>query len=157
MDVQLRFLVPSHPRFLPLIRTAAGELGTALGLPDHECRGLSLAVDEALANIIRHAYRGKTNHVIEVNCHVSADCLEITILDQGDPPDPARLAAELPDEDALGGRGMHLIRTIMDEVCYEQVPGGNQVRLSKRLPVAGTGAASEGKDIWSLRFVSTKE
>ncbi len=147
MDVHLRFLVPSHPRFLSLIRAAVGELASVYGLPDEECREIVLAVDEALANIIRHAYRGQVDRVIEVNCRASADRLEFTLLDQGDPPDPARLTAEPPDDETLCGRGMPLIRMIMDEVCYERVPGGNQVRLSKRLPTARTGAEGEGKKI----------
>jgi len=57
------------------------------------------------------------------------------------------LERELPDHEALSGRGMHLIRTIMDEVCYEQVPGGNQVRLTKRLPAGSTDAEREGNDL----------
>jgi anti-sigma regulatory factor (Ser/Thr protein kinase) len=147
MDVHLKFLLPSDPRFLALMRTTVAELGLACGLPDRDCRGLSLAVDEALANIIRHAYRGEVDRRIEVDCRVWPDHLEITLLDQGDPPDSARLERELPDHEALSGRGMHLIRTIMDEVCYEQVPGGNQVRLTKRLPGAGTGTGGDGKDL----------
>jgi serine/threonine-protein kinase RsbW len=147
MDAHLKFSLPSHPRFLSLVRTAVGELGTAYGLADRECRGLSMAVDEALANIIRHAYRGRVDRRIEVDCRAWADRLEITLLDQGDPPDPARLAGQLPDDEALSGRGMHIIRTLMDEVCYEQVPGGNQVRLTKRLPAGSTDAEREGNDL----------
>ena len=38
------------------------------------------------------------------------------------------------DELALGGRGTHLIKAIMDEVSYKQVSEGNQLKLIKRLP-----------------------
>ncbi len=147
MDVHVKFLLPSHPRFLCLVRTAVGELGAACGLADRECRGLSLAVDEAMANIIRHAYRGEVDRRIEVDCRAFADRLEITLLDQGDPPDPARLAGELPGHEALSGRGMHLIKTLMDEVSYEQMSCGNQVRLTKRLPVVSNDAEREGKNL----------
>jgi anti-sigma regulatory factor (Ser/Thr protein kinase) len=147
MTVHLRFLLTSHPRYLPVIRAALSELGSVCGLPEKDCRALILAIDEALANTIRHAYGGATDRQIEVNCQVSADRLEVAILDQGDPPDPARLAGDLPDEIALGGRGMHIIRTVMDEVCYERVPGGNQVRLIKQLPAAGSSAGDEGTDL----------
>jgi anti-sigma regulatory factor (Ser/Thr protein kinase) len=37
------------------------------------------------------------------------------------------------DDVSLSGRGTHLIKTIMDEVTYERVPGGNQLTLIKRL------------------------
>jgi len=137
MDVSFKFLLPSNTRFLAVVRA--------------RCR-LTLALDEALANVIRHAYHGDPDGPIEVNCWVSGDRLEFTLLDQGDPPEPARLAPHPLDDVALSGRGTHIIRSIMDEVCYERVPAGNQVRLSKRLPAATAGpreeaAEKEGQDI----------
>ena len=146
MDIQLKFLLPSQPRFLSVVRAAIGELCSVYGLADDGCRGVTLAVDEALANVIRHAYRGHPDGVIEVDCRVWTDRLEITLLDQGEPPDPARLAAHPLDDVALCGRGTHIMRAVMDEVYYERVPGGNQVRLSKRLPAARTFAEGERKD-----------
>ena len=147
IDVVLRFLLPSHPRYLSVVRAAVGELGSVYGLPAEECRGMILAVDEALANVIRHAYRGEFDREIEVTCQAFLDRLEFTLLDRGDPPDPARLEPHPLDDAALGGRGTHIIRSIMDEVSYEQVPGGNLLRLSKRLPAAGSSAGEEGKSL----------
>src|SRR3954447_24106579 len=109
MDVSLRFLVPSHPRFLPVVRAAVGELAAACGLQDQERRGITLAVDEAVANIIRHAYHGDFGRRIELNCHAGTDSLEFTLLDQGDPPDPVRLESHPLDSVALSGRGIHII------------------------------------------------
>jgi anti-sigma regulatory factor (Ser/Thr protein kinase) len=134
MEVSLKFLVPSEPRFLAVVRAAVGELGAVCGLSDRECRGITLAVDEALANVIRHAYHGDSGGTIEVNCRARDGQLEFTVLDQGEPPNPARLCPHPLDDVSLSGRGTHLIRMAMDEVCYERVPGGNQLRLSKRLP-----------------------
>jgi len=139
MEVSIKFVIPSHPRYLSLVRAAVGELAVIQELRPEECRGIMLAVDEALANVIRHAYRGDFERQIEVNCHALADRLEFSLLDQGDAPDPVRLAPHPLDEVALSGRGTHIIRSIMDEVSYEQVPGGNQVRLTKMLPHAGEG------------------
>jgi anti-sigma regulatory factor (Ser/Thr protein kinase) len=144
MNVHLKFLVPSHPRFLTVVRAAVAELGSVHGLPADECRGMTLAVDEAMANIIRHAYRGAFDGAIEVNCRVWKDRFEVTLLDQGDRPNPERLAAHPLDGVALSGRGTHIIRTAMDDVRYERVPGGNQLRLSKRLPVLQSAAEGEG-------------
>ena len=58
MEVSIKFVVPSHPRYLSLVRAAVGELAAIHELRPEECRGVMLAVDEALANVIRHAYRG---------------------------------------------------------------------------------------------------
>jgi anti-sigma regulatory factor (Ser/Thr protein kinase) len=145
MNVHLKFSMPSHPRYLAVVRAAVGELGSVCGLPAEECRGMTLAVDEAMANIIRHAYHGDFDQAIEVNCRAWNDRLEFTLLDQGEPPDPARLAAHPLDDVALSGRGTHIMRTIMDDVCYERVPGGNQLKLNKRLPAAKTGVRGKEK------------
>jgi len=136
MDVSLKFLMPSNPRYLAVIRAAVGELGSVYGFKDEECRGIALAIDEALANIIRHAYRDDHDRAIEVSCQARIDRLEFTLLDQGEAPDPTRLGAHPLDDVALSGRGTHIIRKMMDDVCYERVPGGNQLRLSKRFPRA---------------------
>ena len=127
--------MPSNPRFLPVVRAAVGELGLACGLPEESSGGVTLAVDEALANIIRHAYKNRYDRQIELNCQAGNDQIEFTLLDQGEPPDPARICAQPLDDVSLSGRGTHLIKMMMDEVTYECVPEGNQLTLIKRLPV----------------------
>jgi anti-sigma regulatory factor (Ser/Thr protein kinase) len=135
MSFHLRLGMPSDPRFLAIARAAVGELSRIYGLPDEECRGVTLAVDEALANIIRHAYKNRDDQRIEFNCDVNAEQMEFTILDRGEPPDPARICGQPLDEFSLSGRGTHLIKAIMDEVSYKQVSGGNELKLIKRLPI----------------------
>jgi len=144
MDVCLQFSLPSHPRYLAVVRAAIGELSSVSGFAEDQCRALVLAVDEALANIIRHAYGSNFDQPVEVQCRVLGDRLEFTLLDQGEPPDPARICAEPMDGFALGGRGTHLMRMIMDEVVYETVPGHNQVRMIKHLPAAGHEGEQKG-------------
>jgi anti-sigma regulatory factor (Ser/Thr protein kinase) len=137
METSFRFLMPSHPRFLAAVRASVLELGSALGFEDSDSRAIVLAVDEALANVIRHAYHSRLDQPVEVNCRVLPDRLEFTLLDEGEPPDPARICAQPMDDSALGGRGTHLIRMIMDEMAYEKVGGRNQLRMAKRLPQSG--------------------
>ena len=152
MDISFKFRLPSNTRYLAVVRATVGELAAVYGFTDRDSCRLTLAVDEALANVIRHAYHGDPDRQIEVDCRVAGDLLEFTLVDQGEPPDPARLAPHPLDDVALSGRGTHIIRSIMDEVRYEKVPAGNLLRLSKRLPAdtAGSGekeAREEGKDI----------
>ena len=68
MSFHLRLVMQSHPRFLSVVRAAVGELGLVYGLPEESSRGVTLAVDEALANIIRHAYKNRYDQEIELNC-----------------------------------------------------------------------------------------
>ena len=128
--------MPSNPRFLCVVRAAVGELALVYGLSEESCREVTLAVDEALANVIRHAYGNRYDQEIEVNCRIDGDQMEFTLLDRGEPPDPARICGQPLDEFSLSGRGTHLIKAIMDEVSYKRVSGGNQLKLIKRLPIA---------------------
>jgi anti-sigma regulatory factor (Ser/Thr protein kinase) len=140
MSFHLKFVMPSHPRYLCIVRAAVGEVGLVHGLPEESCQGVTLAVDEALANVIRHAYKGRHDQEVELNCRTVDDRLEFTLLDHGEAPDPARICGQPMDEVSLSGRGTHLIKAVMDEVCYERVPRGNQLKLIKYLPAAKVGA-----------------
>ena len=93
-----------------------------------------MAVDEALANVIRHAYKNRHDQEIELDCQVNADRIVFRLLDQGEPPDPAKICGEPLNDVSLSGRGTHLMRAIMDEMTYEQSSGKNELRLVKNLP-----------------------
>jgi anti-sigma regulatory factor (Ser/Thr protein kinase) len=143
MNFHLSVVMPSDPRFLCVVRSAVTELSLVCGLSDTDSRRIALAIDEALANIIRHAYKSQDDKAIQFKCEISRDCLEFTLLDQGEPADLAKIRAVPLNNDSLSGRGTHIIRLIMDEVSYERVPGGNRLRLRKHLPVKDTVAERE--------------
>ncbi len=136
MSFHLKLVVPSDPRFLSIARAAVSEVGAICGLPEETRQGVILAVDEGLANIIRHAYKNRYDHEIELNCQTGPNQIEFTLLDRGEPPDPARICGQPLDEISLSGRGTHLMKAVMDEVYYERLPDGNQCRLIKYLPAA---------------------
>jgi|SRR5579871_1417602 len=133
MDFHLKLIVPSDPRFLSIARAAVSEVSAIFGLSEELCRGVTLAVDEGLANIIRHAYGNRYDQEIELNCQTDSNRIVFTLLDWGEPPDPARICGQPLDDVSLTGRGTHLMKAIMDEVYYERVLGCNQVRLVKHL------------------------
>jgi anti-sigma regulatory factor (Ser/Thr protein kinase) len=136
MDFHLKLVVPSDPRFLSIARTAVGEVSAICGLSEASSQGVTLAIDEALANIIRHAYKNRHDQEMELDCQVNADRIVFRLVDQGEPPDPDRICGEPLNDVSLSGRGTHLMKAIMDEMCYEQVGGKNELRLVKNLPAA---------------------
>ncbi len=90
-----------------------------------------LAVDEALTNVIRHAYQG-TAGKIRVLVRASPEKIEIMLEDHGRKFDPTQVPPpELPREKP-GGLGVHFIRTIMDQMIYDDHdPKINRLRLIK--------------------------
>jgi anti-sigma regulatory factor (Ser/Thr protein kinase) len=141
MDFHLKLVVPSDPRFLSIARTAVGEVSVICGLSEASSQGVILAIDEALANIIRHAYKNRHDQEMELDCQVNADRIVFRLVDQGEPPDPDRICGQPLNDVSLSGRGTHLMRAIMDEMCYEQVAGKNELRMVKNLPDEKVDAA----------------
>jgi anti-sigma regulatory factor (Ser/Thr protein kinase) len=107
-------------------------------LPDVTFR-LTLALDEIVSNVIRHAFDDDAEHQIVVTLDVASDFVTATVVDDGVPFDPRD--APIPDLDAAlderqaGGLGMHLVRSTMDEIDYRREEGRNV--LTVRTPVAG--------------------
>ena len=108
----------------------------ALNLSREEAFAVEMAVDEACANVIEHAYDGKPDGTIEVTCYLEDDRLVVTIRDHGEPFDPDSVpcpdtACPLKNRE-IGGLGLHFMRTLMDEVRFEfDTPEGNVLRMTK--------------------------
>lgn len=94
--------------------------------------GIVLAVDEALTNIIRHAYKEPSGK-IKVQIEDDPEKTEIILEDTGFKFDPTCVTApELPRHKP-GGLGIHFIRTMMDQIIYDaDYKEGNRLRLIKR-------------------------
>jgi anti-sigma regulatory factor (Ser/Thr protein kinase) len=131
--LQMKFAMPSDPRYLPVVRGAIGPLAAVIGWDESECRAITLALDEALANVIRHAYHNCADGMIQLECRESGGGLEITLLDNGDAPDRSKICAREIGCDLPGGLGTHIIKTVMDTVSYEESPEGNRFVARKLL------------------------
>jgi anti-sigma regulatory factor (Ser/Thr protein kinase) len=137
----LDLVLVSDPQLLSVVRAAIERLTEVSGFSPPECRSITRAVDEAMANVIRHAYGGRTDKRIEVSCtRVSAivegrqrEGLEIHLLDKGVPFDQKKLTARSLDEVKPGGLGLHFIRDSMDVMEHRQIKGTNRLRLVKYL------------------------
>jgi serine/threonine-protein kinase RsbW len=131
--LKMKIAMPSDPRYLPVVRGAMGALSAAIGWDEAECRAITLAVDEALANVIRHAYHNCASGMIELECREFADGLEISLLDNGETPDRSKICAREIGCGQPGGLGTHIIRDVMDKVSYEVSQEGNRFVATKVL------------------------
>jgi serine/threonine-protein kinase RsbW len=137
----LRMELPSNPDTLCVVRSALDPLAQMLGFSDAECRAVVLAVDEALTNIIRHAYQGKAHQPIEISfrrMHAPQDgarrpALEILLEDRGIRVDGSKLCGRDLEDVRPGGLGLHFIKESMDAVEFRRRWGRNQLRLVKFL------------------------
>jgi serine/threonine-protein kinase RsbW len=130
--------VPSSTQNLALIREFVTRIGTQAGLDEADVAKLELAVDEACANVIEHAYGEDSTKQVMIRAIFDEDTLRIHVIDTGRGFDPADVqqqnVKELMAKGRTGGLGMRLIRTLMDEVHYEIEPGTkNELRMVKKL------------------------
>ena len=145
----LKMELRSNPDMLCVVRNALSELTAKLGFSESECRAVVLAVDEALTNIIRHAYLGDPEQSIEASfqrIHVegdgkSGDALEIVLEDSGVTP-PEKMCGRALEDVRPGGLGLHFIRESMDTVEFSRNNGKNQLRLVKILHSQGSQKGS---------------
>jgi len=130
--------VPSSTENLSMIRDFVGSIGERAGFSKGDLVKLELAVDEACANVIEHAYGSDTTREVTVRATLDPNAVQIRIIDNGRGFDPATVTEtdleSLIRQRKSGGLGMRLIRSVMDEVHYEIVPGQkNELRMTKLL------------------------
>ena len=131
----LEIRLTSDPRWLQVLRAAVGQVGHLAGLEPAVVDHLKLAVDEACANIIVHAYGGERGRPIVATLNLHPDRLEVRLRDFGKKVPPESIRPKEPDPSRPGGLGVHLIHACMDEVVYESADGpGMELRLVKHLP-----------------------
>jgi anti-sigma regulatory factor (Ser/Thr protein kinase) len=146
-----RLEFPSDPEILSVVRSAVTSLANNLGFGEAESRAITRAVDEALANIICHAYRNRRDQPIEILCRRvderspsrESPALEIVLIDRGPAVDCKTFCGRSLDDVRPGGLGMHFIQSGVDVVQYSRRTGKNRIRMVKYLPTRGgkrTGA-----------------
>lgn len=135
-DIELRIL--SQPRYLCVARGAICAALSKIGFPEQEAGEVTVALDEALANIIRHGYNGREDQPIWIRFtpQEQGDRIgfEMVIEDQTSPADPSTFVGRDLDDVRPGGLGVNIIKRVMDDAIYTQRPeGGMRLTLTKSI------------------------
>lgn len=121
------------PTLAEFVETVAEEKQVSLELTT----SLNLALEEAVVNVMLYAYPEGTRASVEVEATTTPDSLIFKIIDSGKPFDPTaapdvNLNAGV-EERPIGGLGIHLVRTIMDEISYERWDDKNILTMIKKI------------------------
>ena len=131
----LTLTVPSDPRMLPVARSFVEAACQVSGLDKATTYAVVLATGEAVTNIIRHAHCQRPGAPMQIQCRLRPDGIEVLLLDEGEPFDLAAVPHLDPGELRVGGRGVFLMRKLMDELTSApRVGRGNVLRMLKRRP-----------------------
>ena len=98
---------------------------------------LNMALDDLLNNVVQYAFpNDPTEHTIEVEGEVRDEYVALTITDDGIPFNPLTVATPdlslLLHEREIGGLGIHLVRSMFDEVTYHRNVGRNVLTVKKK-------------------------
>jgi serine/threonine-protein kinase RsbW len=123
----MQLTIPPSPPHLARLRRAAR--ASLREVSSEVAEEVVLAVDEAVTNAI--LYGSGAGQPVEVAVEVKADWVEATILDHGPAPPPLGLAGGDPEALGTHGRGLWLLRRLVDEVRLERVKLGTRVTLRR--------------------------
>ena len=137
-SLRMKAILENVPRAIECVT----EWARKAGFDEGALYKIQLAVDEACANVVDHAYAGAEPGDIEVLCRLDDRLLTIQVRDWGQGFDLGGVKdpdLEAPlEERSLGGLGLFLVRQVMDEVQFTSDPEqGNELMMSKRLDIAG--------------------
>lgn len=144
-QVVVQIKVEACPTKLCVLRHSVDQALAKLGLGADERLRLVLAVDEAAANIIRHAYCGQAGDIaLTLSAH--PDRLEFRLRDWAPTASAQCLKQKSLSEVCPGGLGINLIDQVMDDWRIESVTStaGNRMLMVRRLPVAAAATSTEG-------------
>ena len=126
--------LPSHPKYLPLVRALVEETAEVAGFSNEERQRIALGVTEGITNVMRHGYGGSTDQRIDLVLSAPAGSFRIEIRDYGSFVDPEEIRSRPLEAVRPGGLGVHLMKATMDSVEYERNDqGGTTLTLTKRL------------------------
>ena len=124
--------IPSDLRLLALARAFVEAICQVAGFDERATHAVVLAGDEATNNVMRHAHADRPDAPLQIQCFIRPEGVELRIHDEGEPFDIDAVEPLDPGEFRAGGRGVFLIRKLMDEVTSEPRPqGGNTLRMHK--------------------------
>ena len=133
-ECQLNMTIPADPRKIPTVTDGIVQVLQDKHWPEARIIEVELALQEALANALRHGCKGDTSR--QVQCVVTCDSddeLLIVVRDPGTGFDAAAVPNPLAGDNILkaSGRGIFLINQLMDEVAFAD--GGRELQMRKRI------------------------
>ncbi|MCW3016172.1 MAG: ATP-binding protein [Solirubrobacterales bacterium] len=132
----LELTLPARPENVGVVRHVLGGVGEALSLDTETLDDVRLAVSEACANAVTHAYAGGASGLMDIDVHTRPRELQISVRDHGN--------GMAPRTDSPGlGVGLPLMASLAGSMELLSPPGGGtEVRMRFVLPAPDLQAAS---------------
>ncbi len=131
--------LPSRKDQIPPIVRFLCERLDALGYPEEMVRStIPLVIDEAVTNAMEHGNQWDASEMVEILADLHRDRFTLRVTDHGPGFERGDVASPLGEGrvDREGGRGLFLMESLMDEVCYEDDGRTIVLRKLRSVPVS---------------------
>jgi serine/threonine-protein kinase RsbW len=130
--------LPSKTKHLHAIRVLTRTLAESMGFERDDSEKTALAVEEALTNVIEHAYHGDEDRMMQVIYEMQGEKFRIRIVHSGDQIDASQLLkgddlSHFYRQKKKGGLGILIMRRCMDEITYKSGPRKSECCMTKYL------------------------
>lgn len=130
-----QIIVPAHINYLPELRKFIARLASKYRFSQSETNALTISVDEACTNIIKHGYQNRPMGSITMNVQIRKDRLEVELIDYGISFDPNLVSdpnlSHYVQCGKKGGLGIFIMKKFLDEIHYVTAGQKNILRLIK--------------------------
>ncbi len=115
------------------------KFGQAIRLSKDDIKDMHVCLDELFTNIVSYGFEDGAEHIIKFTIKLNKNVLTILIEDDGIPFNP--LEKENPEVPAdlidakIGGLGIHIVRKLMDDICYKRDRNINRLRITKLIKI----------------------
>ena len=131
MEIKLALALPREELSVPVVRRVLSGAMTTLGVRGETIDDICLALTEAVTNVLDHARDGDE---YEVSAGIDGEVCVLEVVDRGAGFDGSSLGHDHAESTSEDGRGIQLMRALVDRVTFESVPRvGTVVHLEKQL------------------------
>ncbi|MEO6206136.1 MAG: ATP-binding protein [Mycobacteriales bacterium] len=139
MEIKMTLLLPRDELSVPVVRRVLKASMASLGVEGSVISDIEVALTEAVTNVLDHSNNGEE---YEVSVGINGAVCAIEVIDRGSGFDSNALGRGDADVSAEEGRGIQLMRALVDRVTFDYVPTvGTVVHLEKRLDWTADSAA----------------
>jgi len=125
----------SNPKEIGCIEIFLQRINKKLDLDDGTMYRLLVSCTEAVNNAIIHGNKSDPNKTVTIQCIVEKHSLTIRVKDEGKGFDPERLQDPREEKNLMkeSGRGVFLMRSLMDAITVKRLKSGSVVEMKVRL------------------------
>lgn len=134
MEQLLKINIPGYYKYIQIIKNSTEKVMEFFEIKEEERYSIKLAISEAVANIIKHSYKGEGDNIIEYCILINAkNEFEFVLIDYGLKVEKEIIKSRNLEELDERGLGVHLMNSIMDNVEYKHIDRGTKLIMKKKI------------------------